>query len=295
MIYVISKTTFGSYDVRDIQCNANWDCCPYSDYALIPESMVDEILATQGYCDITLNSAGTEVVSFEARTIPEVPDECCGVNTVLSVNGKTANRDGEVMLTPSDVGAAPAGYGLGGTPKDIAAAELDTTTSNGWYRLANQSITVGGYTYPDWYVHVVKYSNSYLVQEMYTLNGYKAVRICNNGTWYDEWESPPMELGVEYRTTKRYNRKVVYVKALDLGKLPSSGDKSVMYSNTAASIVSIDAYNITSSGNVYIFPAFNASGTLNGTVTASAYNVYVTAYTDLSARTGFAIVRYTKD
>lgn len=107
MIYVISKATFGSYNVRDIQCNANWDCCPYSDYALIPDNLVDGILATQGYCDITLNSAGTEVTAFTARTIPSVPEECCGTNTVLSVNGVKANTDGELTLTAAQVGALP--------------------------------------------------------------------------------------------------------------------------------------------------------------------------------------------
>lgn len=98
MIYVISKSTFGSYNVRDIQCNANWDCCPYSDYALIPDNLVEDILATQGYCDITLNDAGNAVTAFTARSIPSVPDECCGINTVLSVNGAKANSNGEVIV-----------------------------------------------------------------------------------------------------------------------------------------------------------------------------------------------------
>lgn len=106
MMYVISKATFGSYNVRDIQFNVNWTSCPYSDYASIPENMVDGILATKGYCDITLNEAGTEVASFTARTIPSVQEECCGTNTVLSVNGVTANTSGEVTLTPDDLGAA---------------------------------------------------------------------------------------------------------------------------------------------------------------------------------------------
>lgn len=108
MIYVISKSTFGEYGVRDIQCNANWDCCPYSDYALIPEDLVDGILATQGYCDIDLNSDGAVVTGYAARSIPSVPEECHGVNTVLSVNGVRANTNGEVNLKPADVGAAPA-------------------------------------------------------------------------------------------------------------------------------------------------------------------------------------------
>lgn len=105
MIYVISKETYGQYEVRDIQCNANWDCCPYSEYALIPENLLGDILATQGYCDIVLNDAGNEVVSFTAREIPSVPDECCGMNTVLSVNGVKANSNGELTLTHNDVGA----------------------------------------------------------------------------------------------------------------------------------------------------------------------------------------------
>lgn len=103
MIYVISKSTFGSYNVRDIQCNANWDCCPYSDYALIPDSLVDGILATQGYCDITLNSSGTEVVSFTARAIPPAPKECRGV-TGAATYPKAVS--GEV-ITADDSIAAP--------------------------------------------------------------------------------------------------------------------------------------------------------------------------------------------
>ena len=100
MMYIISKSTCGSYNVRDIQCNVNWTSCPYEeDYAVIPDDLVDGILATQGYCDITLNSAGTSVVAFTARSIPSVPEECCGTNTVLSVNGVKADANGNVALT----------------------------------------------------------------------------------------------------------------------------------------------------------------------------------------------------
>ena len=126
MIYVISKSTFGSYNVRDIQCNANWDCCPYSDYALIPDSLVDGVLATKGYCDIVLTEDGGTVASFTAREIPSVPEECCGENTVLSVNGKTANTAGEVSLSTEDIGAAA-------TNRVITSA--DTTTYSGMYRI----------------------------------------------------------------------------------------------------------------------------------------------------------------
>ncbi len=38
-----------------------------------------------------------------------------------------------------------------------------------------------------------------------------------------EWINPPMEQGVEYRTTERFNGKVVYAKLLYLDSLPANG------------------------------------------------------------------------
>ena len=73
---VISKATFGEYAVRDIQTNSAWSENPYGeDYAVVPDDMVLDIMETQGFCDIELNEDGTEVVSFTAREIPEIPQE----------------------------------------------------------------------------------------------------------------------------------------------------------------------------------------------------------------------------
>ena len=121
MIYVISKSTFGEYGVRDIQCNANWCSCPYSDYALIPDGMVEGILATQGYCDIVLTEDGSEVAAFTAREIPSVPEECWGERTATEayVDARTMiatdpNNDGNIVLQyGGDV--VPGGGGSGGS------------------------------------------------------------------------------------------------------------------------------------------------------------------------------------
>lgn len=72
---VISKATFGEYAVRDIQTNSAWGSNPYEDYAVVPDDMVLDIMETNGFCDIVLNEDGTEVVSFTARDIPEIPTE----------------------------------------------------------------------------------------------------------------------------------------------------------------------------------------------------------------------------
>lgn len=71
---VISKDTFGEYNVRDIQTNSAWGSNPYSDYVVVPDDMVTAIQETRGFCDITLNEDGTEIVGFTAREIPEIPE-----------------------------------------------------------------------------------------------------------------------------------------------------------------------------------------------------------------------------
>ena len=72
---VISKETFGEYQIRDIQTNSLWLKNPYgNDYAIVPSEMVDAIFETHGYCDITLNEDETEVVSFVAREIPQITE-----------------------------------------------------------------------------------------------------------------------------------------------------------------------------------------------------------------------------
>ena len=72
---VISKKTFGDYNVHRIQTNSVWDENPYGkDYAIVPDDMVQDIIETKGFCDIELNADGTEIVSFTAREIPEIPE-----------------------------------------------------------------------------------------------------------------------------------------------------------------------------------------------------------------------------
>ena len=70
---VISKGALDNHGSHDIQTNSGWLENPYGEtYAVVPDDMVQGIMATKGYCDITLNDDGTEVVSFVAREIPEI-------------------------------------------------------------------------------------------------------------------------------------------------------------------------------------------------------------------------------
>lgn len=46
------------------------------------------------------------------------------------------------------------------------------------------------------------------------------------GPW--EWVNPPLQIGVEYRTTERYQGKPVYAKAVSLGAGPDSNTKKTV-------------------------------------------------------------------
>lgn len=72
---VISKNTVGEYAVRDIQTNSGWSANTYGeDYAVVPDNMVLDIMETRGFVDIELNENGTEIVSFTALEIPDIPE-----------------------------------------------------------------------------------------------------------------------------------------------------------------------------------------------------------------------------
>lgn len=72
---VISKEAHGDYAAHDVQTNSGWTENPYGEgYAVVPDEIVQEVVATHGFCDIVLNEEGTELVSFTAREIPVIEE-----------------------------------------------------------------------------------------------------------------------------------------------------------------------------------------------------------------------------
>lgn len=160
-----------------------------------------------------------ESVNSKTGTVVLKASDVEAVPTTRTINSKALS--GDIELTYTDVKAAPEGYGLG-IIKDITVDALNGDLRNGWYRIANQSLTVGGYTGTDWYIHVAKYNSNYLVQEMYPLikgYRYKLLRWCSGGTWAEEWVNPPMVVDTEYRTIERIDNKAVYKKKNTSGEI----------------------------------------------------------------------------
>lgn len=104
-----------------------------------------------------------------------------------------------------------------------------------------------------------------------------------------EWLNPPMVLGVEYRTTERYDGHPVYIKRVDCGEMPNAKTKRVDYADVRSRAISIDyggIYNRTpiGKGHPYLESWFTEANV-----------ICMRASDDKSAITGcWAIVKYVK-
>lgn len=146
---------------------------------------------------------------------------------VDSVNGKT----GAVSLGAEDVGAhpntwlptiaqigaAPAGYGLGALCQEIP--DWNSATKCGFYSAVTNSPDGErwyGYVYADVYgaIHQVV-SKAYVNDNLVCSRSYYGGEY---GPW--EWVNPPMVMNTSYRTTERWEGKPVYVALVDLGNMP---------------------------------------------------------------------------
>lgn len=128
-----------------------------------------------------------------------------------------------------NINAASGGYGLGNdTGYTITAADdLDTIIKNGVYQWGDYLPKNAPYKYCKMRVWS---GAGWVSQEI--MSAYSNIkdsilrRVFNNNSWGPfEWVNPPMQLGIEYRTTERYLGKSVYCKVVNCGSLPSNAAK----------------------------------------------------------------------
>lgn len=136
---------------------------------------------------------------------------------------------------------------------------------------------------------------------IYVLNSVPTVAeqlaICNKydpetGKLLGGWDHPPMELGVEYRTTERYLGKPVYTKLVDCGTIPAQGThKDLVFSPDVDCIVSVSAYS-PMRGNA--LPYYDANG-VRYSIVGSGKTVMIWNYSETLLDTNVrALIRYTK-
>lgn len=218
-------------------------------------------------------------------------------------------------LTAADVGAAPAGYGLGERAKRLTDADdINNIWQNGWYcwgesTPANAPIMSPGYGENGYiFMRVSNYDSNNILQEYWSLNQdsqFLARRICKNGTWSPmEWVNPPMQIGVEYRTTERFNGKPVYAQIVNCGALEARTMKTVMLKIPVDWVVSctgMQGPNTNRHRQASPFYYNNGSAELVFYCSAEAYhyetedNLYVYLYVTQATTASYALVKYTKE
>ena len=155
--------------------------------------------------------------------------------TTKNITMKQFNGTDYDTLYPKTVynqvsGVAPAGYGLGAKDGKLITDGNDALVG-GWFYWGNIDTNLP-FTYGHMRVdpRISSTNGQTLMQTAYSdsYQGSVAQRKMIDGVWKPwEWVNPPMQLGVEYRTTERYQGKPVYVKLVDLGNCPSSSYKDV--------------------------------------------------------------------
>ena len=137
-------------------------------------------------------------------------------------------------VTIAQIGAAPAGYGLGSVAgADKWNGDANALTKQGWYRLESGTTNGVGESAS---VRVDGYAETGLTQTAYTRTGFVLQRTCVDGTW-GEWEyvNPPVQPGVEYRTTERWYGSSVYTKLVYCGRLATG--RNVIAHNLGCEII----------------------------------------------------------
>jgi hypothetical protein len=203
--------------------------------------------------------------------------------------------------TAAEIGAAPAGYGLGTTsPKEITGiSALDSATNNGWYYATGIGSTLGG-VYVNHALFFVSSKDAYHVkQTIFPVDSNTIIFRSNDASGWGAYEclNPPMVLGVEYRTTERYMGKPVYVMAMDLGVLPTSDDKDVYYpvSLKCENIVSYDVIISNPDRGTRTLPTFASDGSAMAYAWSLTAAIRITVLRDMSVYNGRAVIKYVKD
>ena len=206
-----------------------------------------------------------------------------------------------VNFEKGGTGFAPAGYGLGQT--------------NGQYCYdCNQALAIGFYTMAgSGCVNIPNdYYFGYGVLEVDARYGdvYQTIRyrdmvatrygirdesnIGTVGSW-SAWEYviPPMKIGVEYRTTERWNGAPVYVKLVDCGNVAATMNVNTGISNARAVRASITWANMQATYHDYTTTSLNSWDFIAYTNVSS---VIVKAGPEIVAATGkvYATIWYAK-
>ena len=191
-----------------------------------------------------------------------------------------------------NINSAPGGFGLGEIIPH-GSNDADTITKSCFFFAKNNSPT------NDWcYGLCISRKPDNKIQIMWSeqgsgygfYDGCYAERIMKAGIWGPwEWVNPPMVLGVEYRTTERYQGKPVYTKLVDCGKFPAPGSSKQIAHGIS------DCYPIRVTGQMSNSNTVPWSEAYNIGADNIIIRLYAqTGFSDQSGTNTVALIHYTK-
>ena len=197
-------------------------------------------------------------------------------------------------LPEGATGAAPAGYGLGASAKHLAS--WDDVSANGFFYANSDGPTSG------WWFGICKVAandaSRFVTVWKIGENGiwYKCERQYYAGVGWGSWEfaNPPMTLGTEYRTTRRYLGKAVYVKLVNFGAMPNNASLTVSNLYTATNLLRTDGFTVAASGQSGPFGTGSSRAAIDMVANTTGV-VTITTTSDLSSYTAYIYMEYTKD
>lgn len=196
----------------------------------------------------------------------------------LTDDQKTQARD--------NINAAPGGFGLGGdvvnAPRNEneGFSDANLITATGFYR-ALGNVPYGG-VLRCYITHLQIDTRSALQFAAYSSDETYALREKTQAGW-GEWEyiNPPMEVGVEYRTTERFEGKRVYVQLIKFGYGPNNSNAHV--TKTIENIDTIVRWSGTASdGTAFPFAnhMYSPAHVLDGIVYKDSNELHIDLYTN---------------
>ena len=248
------------------------------------------------------------VASFNGRTGAVKPQAGDYNATQIPVSGEPKEETVAAALSNK----APAGFGFGDAIQEIA-----TTSAEESYETYCAKVDAVLDAMPDKTAKLVRayppavYGNAgttisllYKSDANYVvlsnigsadtaLCGWRMIRLKKSSSepsaWQPfEWEHPPMQLGVEYRTTERYNSKPVYKKAINTGALSAGTSKSVAHGVQNIGLRLSALYGLNNGGdNLVSNPGITG-------ILVDGSNITITTAAGFSTSNSWVVIAYTK-
>lgn len=173
----------------------------------------------------------------------EIDERLTAAHNAVRYDAAQTLTDAQKTQARANIAAAPDGFGLGGIVANIqAGANLNDYILTGFFGNRDTS------TIKTWVNVPPNWPANEAILEVYTLGSYLIQRLSSVSTrvsaqrslignaWTEwEWVNPPMQLGIEYRTTEQYLGKPVYTQIINCGSMPDIGSEKT---------TSIAAFNV---------------------------------------------------